>query len=405
MISKYLINYRNVTIITVFSASFGFLRNVLLGRSLSISDFSKYSLALTVIAILSAILLFGQHKGYIRFFIKNSLEDYNWKKPMFALIIISIVISSFILPIISKYYSTNPSFIFFCFCTIICSIVIEMSANVLKSINEFNFAIFLQRTNKVIVAFLVLFVFLFDQLVLTKMFFLFGLVNALYSIFVLFIICKKIKAGSKKMPTSSFKAGFYFLLQDLIILIQTYGINLIIVEKLGLDSLGVFFALNILLRIFEVFNQSTDFITMPSSGSFNGKEVFIIFKKNIFIGAIISIFFIFFGDFSLSFIYDSKYDDYLNLINWVCLLGLIKLLEIIPTSIISGVFNENALKKYVFYNFGITLIIVPLSIILMNTFNLLGAIISLIIIHSFKMFYGTFLLIKKYMSKTKVINF
>ena len=399
MISNYLINYRNVTIITVFSASFGFLRNVLLGRSLSISDFSKYSLALTIIAILSAILLFGQHKGYIRFFIKNSLEDYNWRKPMFALIITSIVISSLILPIISKYYLTNLSFIFFCFCTIVCSIVVEMSANVLKSINEFNFAIFIQRTNKVIIAFLVLFVFLFDRLILTKMFFLFGLVNAIYFIFVLVIIYKKIKAGSKKMPTSSFKAGFYFLLQDLIILVQTYGINLIIVEKLGLDSLGVFFALNILLRIFEVFNQSTDFITMPSSGSFDRRAVLIIFKKNIFIGSIISIFFIVFGDFSLSFIYDGKYDEFLNLINWVCLLGLIKLLEIIPTSIISGIFNEDALKKYVLFNVGITLIIIPLSITLMNTFNLLGAIISLIMIHAFKMFYGTFLLAKKYVAK------
>ena len=399
MISKYLINYRNVTIITVFSASFGFLRNIILGRALSISDFSKYSLALTLIAILSAFLLFGQHKGYIRFFIKNSLEDYNWKKPIYFLIIISASISLITLPIISNYYVVDFSFIFFCFCTIVSSIIVEMSVNVLKTIKEFNYAIIIQRTNKIIIALLVLIVFLIDQLMLTKVFFLLGLVNAIYSIFVSIFTYKKIKSGSKKIPTRSIKAGFYFHLQDIIVLFQTYGINLIIVEKLGLESLGVFFALSIILRIFEIFNQATDFITMPSSGLFNEKSVSIILKKNTFIGLIISLFFIFLGDDFLSFIYNGKYDDYFGLIHWVCTLGVIKLLEIIPSSIISGIFKRKILKRYVFFNLGMTLIMIPLSIVLMSTFNLLGAIISLLMIHTFKAFYGYFLLVKKYMSK------
>ena len=401
MISKYLINYRNVTIITVFSASFGFLRNIFLGRALSISDFSKYSLALTLIAILSAFLLFGQHKGYVRFFIKNSLEDYNWKKPIYFLIIISASVSLITLPIISSYYEVDFSFVFFCFCTIISSIIVEMSANVLKSIKEFNYAIVIQRTNKIIIALLILLVYLFDKLILGNIFFLLGAVNAIYSIFVLIITYKKIKTGFKKIPTSSIKAGFYFHLQDIIVLIQVYGINLIIVEKLGLESLGVFFALSVILRIFEVFNQSTDFITMPSSGSFNGKTVSIILKKNILIGLIISLFFIFLGDNFLSFIYNGKYDDYLNLILWVCILGAIKLLEIIPSSIISGIFKRKVLKRYVLFNVGMTLIMIPISIVLMSIFNLLGAIISLLIIHIFKAFYGFFLLLNKYKAKVE----
>jgi len=138
---------------------------------------------------------------------------------------------------------------------------------------------------------------------------------------------------------------------------------------------------------------------MPSSGLFNEKSVSIILKKNTFIGLIISLFFIFLGDDFLSFIYDGKYDDYFSLIHWVCTLGVIKLLEIIPSSIISGIFKRKILKRYVFFNLGMTLIMIPLSIVLMSTFNLLGAIISLLMIHTFKAFYGYFLLLKKYMSK------
>ena len=126
---------------------------------------------------------------------------------MFSLIIFAAIISTFALPIISKYYAADLYFIFFCFCTIVCSIIIEMSANVLKSLNEFNFAILIQRTNKIIIAFLVLFIFLNDQLVLTKIFLSIGLVNAIYSIVILIFIYKKIKSGSKK-NTSQFIQGW-----------------------------------------------------------------------------------------------------------------------------------------------------------------------------------------------------
>ena len=89
MIKKYLVNYRNVTLLIILSVIFGFVRNVVLGRMLSISDFGVYSLSLSVIGILSALLLFGQQRGIIRFFIKKNVTDYDWKTPILIQLLIS----------------------------------------------------------------------------------------------------------------------------------------------------------------------------------------------------------------------------------------------------------------------------------------------------------------------------
>ena len=82
-----------------------------------------------------------------------------------------------------------------------------------------------------------------------------------------------------------------------------YGINLIIAEMLSINYLGIFFAFNIILRIYEIFAQSTDFVTMPSSKEIDRSGLIIIVLKNLIIGSAISLFFITFGDYIVSQIY------------------------------------------------------------------------------------------------------
>ena len=116
MIKKYLVNYRNVTLLIILSVIFGFVRNVVLGRMLSISNFGVYSLSLSVIGILSALFLFGQQRGIIRFFIKKNVTDYNWKTPILIQLLISIPINVISLPIISSNYNVDYAFTYFCVC-------------------------------------------------------------------------------------------------------------------------------------------------------------------------------------------------------------------------------------------------------------------------------------------------
>ena len=101
MNDSYLVRYRNVTVIIILSVIFGFSKGLILGRMLSIRDFGIYSLSLTIIGLIYPILLFGQQKGFIRFFVKKNILKYDWQKPIINILYICFLISSIILPIIS----------------------------------------------------------------------------------------------------------------------------------------------------------------------------------------------------------------------------------------------------------------------------------------------------------------
>jgi len=396
LIKKYLVNYRNVTVLIIFSVIFGFAKNVVLGRMLSISDFGVYSLSLSVIGIFSALLLFGQQKGIIRFFIKKNVNDYDWKTPILIQLFISIPITFILLPIISNYYNVEFAFTYFCVCVIVSTVITDLLINIVRASRKFELALILQRMIRIIVAVTAIIFLISGIFKLAFIFYFFGSLHFFYGVFVYNYVIKKINLGSNTVPLSSQKEGLYFSALDIISLINMYGINLIIVEILSIDYLGIFFAFNIILRIYEIFAQSTDFITMPSSKEIDRPGLIIIIMKNLIIGSGISLFFLVFGDYILSLIYLKKYDEYLNLIPLICLIGQVKMMDSIPSSIVSGISNKIILKGYVLYNSIFTIIFIPVSILLIHYYGLIGVPCALIILHFLRSIYGFRILYERY---------
>ena len=396
MIKKYLVNYRNVTALIIFSVIFGFAKNVVLGRLLSISDFGVYSLSLSVIGIFSALLLFGQQKGIIRFFIRKNVNDYDWKTPILIQLFISIPITVILLPIISNYYNVDFAFTYFCVCVIVSTVITDLLINVVRASGKFELALILQRMIRVILAITAIVFLISNVFRLSFIFFFFGSFHFIYGAFVYYYVVRKINIGSNKVPLSSQKEGLYFSAIDIISLINMYGINLIIAEILSIDYLGIFFAFHIILRIYEIFAQSTDFVTMPSSKEIDRPGLIIIIIKNLIIGSGVSLFFLIFGDYLVSLIYLKKYDEYLNLIPLICLIGQVKMMDSIPLSIVSGISNKTILKRYVRYNSIFTIIFIPVSILLIHYYGLIGVPYALIILHFLRSIYGFRILYERY---------
>ena len=126
-------------------------------------------------------------------------------------------------------------------------------------------ALILQRMIRVILAITAIVFLISNVFRLSFVFYFFGSLHFIYGAFVYIYVVRKINIGSNKVPISSQKEGLYFSAIDIISLFNMYGINLIIAEILSIDYLGIFFAFHIILRIYEIFAQSTDFVTMPSS--------------------------------------------------------------------------------------------------------------------------------------------
>jgi len=363
---------------------------------LSISDFGIYSLSLTVVGLIYPLLLFGQQRGSIRFFIKHRVTDYDWEKPIKILSFVAIVISCILVPIISWYYNSDLSFIYYCVCAIISSLITELLANIVRSSGKYELALILQRGIRIITAIIVIIFFLTEHTILSLIFYFVGTLQIFYGLFIYIYVIYKIEIGSKKVPVNSQKEGLYFSVMDIITLANAYGINLIIAGMISVDYLGVFFAICIILRVYEAFVQSTDFVVMPSSGDLDKQGLKVIIIKNLIIGLLISLFFVVFGKQLLSFVYAQKYDEYLYLIQYVCIIGCTKMMDIIPSSIIGGISKKYTLKRYVLVNIVFTVLFIPASILSIHSFGLKGAAYSIIILYSLRSLFGFVLLYRKF---------
>ena len=255
MIKYYFAKFRNILFLIIISVLFGLIRNIVLGRMLTKYDFGIYALSMTIVGMLYPILLFGQQRGFIRFFVNHKIEEFNWGKPISVLINISFILSVIIVPFITWYYHMNYAFTCFCILAILSSIISELLSNLVRSSKLFEFAILLQRAIRIILSILAILFFLFDIDSLDILFILFGITHIIYGFLLYYYIKKIIKSGNRKVPSNSFKDGLYFSLMDITILINAYGINIIIIGLISVEALAGFFAISIILRIYEIFIQ------------------------------------------------------------------------------------------------------------------------------------------------------
>lgn len=396
MISDFLVRYRNVTILIILSAIFGPIRSVLLGRILTVEDFGIYSLALTVIGFLYPVLMFGQQRGIIRFFNKHNVEKYNWIKPILTLTSFAMVIGIVLINLLSWYYNTDQSFIYYCLFAMLCSIIIELLSFIVISSGNHETGLIIQRLIRIIITLFVVGFFFFQNSNLALIFYIFGTVHIFYGLVAYRFVTNKVKKGLKMFPLSAHKEGLFFSILDILLITNSYGINFIIVAVLSIQDLGAFYAVCIILRVYESFIQATDFVVMPAARTLNKKGLIVIILKNFAIGLVVSIAFILVGETLLSKLYIGKYDSYSFLISYICILGWLKIMDIIPSSIIGGMSDTKVLKSYAFLNIILTIIFLPFSIYLIHKYELIGAVIALIFLVLVRLTFGFFILINTF---------
>ena len=396
MIEDYFYRFRNVLFLIIISVIFGLIRNVILARTLYQHDLGIYSLAMTAISIIYPMLLFGQQKGFIRFFIKHNVEDFNWIKPLKYITIIGLCTSIIIISIITWFYQMNHVFGFFCLLSILSSILLELLSNIIRSKGKFELAILFQRSIRVIISLLAVIFYLLNILSLDLIFIVFGTVHILYVLLAIYFVIKTFKAGNKTIPKTSVKEGLIIFGLDISTLLIAFGLNFLIAKMISLEALGGYFAINIIVRIYEIFSQSTEYIVMPKSGELKNKSIRLISYKLLFIGIILSILFLLLGKAFLSTIYNTKYDEYLFLVPYACIIGFIKLIDVLPTSIINGKLHKKILKDYFVINIILAISLIIISLKLIGIYGIIGAFYGSIIVYIIKAICGYLILGKYY---------
>ena len=72
------------------------------------------------------------------------------------------------------------------------------------------------------------------------------------------------------------------------------------------------------------------------------------------------------------------------------------MMDIIPSSIVGGIFNKNTLKRYVIFNIILTTFFIPSAFFSIQNYGLKGAAIALIIFYTIRSLFGFNILYRRY---------
>ena len=366
----------SVFIILAITVSFGFLKNVLLARELSKSDFGLFNLILTLVGLIYPIAMLGQQNTFVRFFSKYSPAEYNWKLFIRKLLLLVVPITMLVVALSSLFFDFNQTAITFLIVVILSSVVADLYTYILRAIGQYASSIFLHRSIRMTFPFALISLIYFNSFSLELIFYVFGALYILHSTIIVVYTNKIIQSGQKSISLSTCKEGLIILGSDISLLIVISVDKLFLGKLVDYETVGQYFAIYSLMRIFELALHSIDYVLIPQSNKVAELNLRGIISKVIAVGIMITGFYLIFGKVITHFVYSGKYDDSSYLIPFFCLIGFLRLLYVVPSSIISGRLDYRALKAFVSYNSILIVLNIILAFWFISIWRITGAIAS-----------------------------
>jgi O-antigen/teichoic acid export membrane protein len=370
----------NVFTILGITVGFGLLKNILLARELSKSDFGLFTLIMTLVGFIYPIVMLGQQNTIVRFFSKHSPSDYNWNKFIQKLYLISVPLVFLFIYISSFFFYFSLLAFFFLLIVILSSIAADLYTYLLRAIGQYESSIFLHRSIRIIFPLALIALLYLNKFYLNTIFLVFGAIYILHSLIIVLYTHNKTPYGTNQIPKSNYKEGLFILGSDFSLLVVISVDKLFIGRLVNFEELGVYFAIYSLMRIFELALHSIDYVLIPYSNKVENLNIKKMMIQVSGIGLLISGFYIIFGKLITHFVYSGKYDDGYYLILFFSLIGFLRLLYVVPSSIITGRLESKALKLTVFYNTIFMVLNIIIAFIFITIWQLKGAIISTSII-------------------------
>lgn len=369
----------SVFIILGLTVAFGFLKNILLGRGLSKTDFGLFNLLMTLAGLIYPLVMLGQQNTVVRLLSKHSAADYNWKQFIRRILIIVFFLSILAALVATLFYAFGHLEIIFLIIVIISSTIADLYTYIFRAAGQYKSSIFLHRSVRITFPFVLLGVMYLNKMELNAVFTIFAILYVLHSLIIILYTHKKIKAGNKSIPKAIMYEGAIILFSDISKLVIISIDKLLLAWLVDLKSVGEYFAIFAVTRIFDLALHSIDYVLIPQSNKMTHVNIRKITLKVISVGLLISGFYIVLGKPIIHFLYAGKYDSSSHLIPLFCLLGLLQLLHVVPASIIKGRFDKNALKAMTIFDSILMIISIIITYYCVLNWQINGALIATIL--------------------------
>jgi len=375
------------------SVAFGLVRNVLLVRELSTEDMGLFTLAMTIVAFVYPITMLGQQSELVRFFSKNSLAKYNWKKVLQKILLACAFISCVAMFIaIQIYHELDVSILAFILVSIITTVIAELFTSITRAKGEYEKSILLLRSIRYASPIALLILYWLKQITLINVLIIFGILHLIHAILIFVQTYKSAPSGKNDVPRALYSEGLIFLGSDISFIVISTIDKFFLAKLTTIEELAVYFAVFTLTRLYELALQAVEYVLIPYSNRIKQIQISKFLKPVALAAGGLTIFYLILGPEMMRVLYKGKYDAGISLIPWFCAVGIVRMFYSIPLSFIYGRLHKSALKSLVVANSSLIAVNVLLVAWLTSLLGIEGAILATLLVWLVRTLYAYYIL-------------
>lgn len=378
--------------------------SVLLARDLSEADFGEFTLVRTLILVIPPIAIWGQNSSVTRFFSKNEISDYNWRRDFFRVMSVTLVIC-LIAVAISAWHYQRAELLFglmillptFGYC------VNMFLANILRSQKKYMLSLFINEGFRIIYLVAILLFISFGSLSQGSANWGFSISLVVLAIYAIGYCFRTVPCGKKAIPKEIHQdAIILWIIAASVDIIGNLD-RLLIGGHLSLEELALYAAVFTPLQIYMIFNHAANWVLVPVFGRQKQVSLWKYSFVTLLIALAFTLTFILVGQQILHLLYDGKFDHGSRLMGILAISQAERMFYTMASSLIVGRLRQVALRLHMWF----TVISVTIHIIATYLgviyFGIWGVAYATIITHSVRLVsaYGIVWIYRDEWSKAK----
>ena len=370
-----------------------FLSNVLIARWLDKPDMGTYSLIVSLVMLFGSIALLGRSNALARFFSKHPLREYNWRGELFRFLPLGLAVI-FILGICVRYiYQLSfPYLAVIAVSTLVFVAIQLISAGLLRSQKRYTLAVFSQKGFILLFVISLLAVKILGVTSLQYILAFYTLSLVVFGFLNFGIVLSRFQNGPGDIPRDFRKeSSLFWGINISLIAIKTLD-KLFIGKLISYDELAVYVAVFAVTGLYELVSMSLGYVLLPHFGRSRGIRLTKYIVQGILLAAMISGIYLIWGPKIIHLVYSGRYDQGSPIIIFFILAGICKIMYAIPSSMIGGRLDRQALRLTFFYNTANVVLHVAFLLWFITMWGLRGAALATFCIWLLRTLQGYYIL-------------
>ena len=350
----------SLLVLGITSISF-FLTNIILKDHLSLDDYGLYSLFITYISLISSFGLLGFEQVILRnsTILSNKIIISSYLKlPIILSVILVAFLASYIFLI--NYNISVDYFWLIVFTTLV--ILVKLIFNLFRLLSSFVLSQISLNLWKFLLFSSVLVLIFSNDIVILDEIYLIIIFSLLITIFMFFLLFKRVKFSLSIKIDKLFSQASFFLLSLITISFINYGDRFFIESRFGLDDLGnYFYFLTLFLFPFSLLQSYVGFKEIVSFKLSYSHTLLLNKLKRLILYSLSFSLFLFLFFFSIDYLeyYSIKFSENIDMIALLIIFGVVKMIYALLSSAMGAVCNNKMLLKSNLYSILSIFIFIP----------------------------------------------